>query len=194
MANSPLRGLALQGLQGIAFPAVDPWSFRRHVPPSKGEVLAKRMAFELVRHVDAAQAGMALETDTEHVEGFALGPISGAVDGNGRIKSLGFANVNGQPEPEEVGESAKLVEDGEALSPLAGGADVVEDDDVVEGVEALLVLEKSKDGRESVLPDADGKFPFLDAARKDAIGKAAGQGVEGLPELGAVSGGFGHRG
>src|SRR4030042_2382112 len=70
-------------------------SLNATVPPSKGEVLAKRMTFELVRHVDAAQAGVAFETDTEHVESFALGPIDGAVDGDGRIQSLVFTDANG---------------------------------------------------------------------------------------------------
>src|SRR5437870_3705788 len=39
------------------------------------EVLAQRVARPVLRHEDAAQVGMALEDDTEEVEGLALLPV-----------------------------------------------------------------------------------------------------------------------
>src|SRR4030067_656459 len=74
-------------------------SLNATVPPLEREVLAQGMALEVVRHVDAAQAGMPLEPDAEHIERLALGPVGGEIDGDGRIQAPVLADVPGQPGP-----------------------------------------------------------------------------------------------
>src|SRR4030065_1653801 len=91
-------------------------SLNATVPPLEREVLAQGMALEVVRHVDAAQAGMPLEPDAEHIERLALGPVGGTIDGNGRIQALVLAAVHGQPNPVRAREPAELVEDGGTVS------------------------------------------------------------------------------
>src|SRR4030066_409376 len=83
---------------GCCGPMLRSISLNATVPPLEREVLAQGMALEVVRHVDPAQSGVPLEPDAEHVERLALGPVGGAVNGNGRIQSFVLADVPGQPD------------------------------------------------------------------------------------------------
>src|SRR5512147_3127535 len=111
-------------------PMLRPISLNATVPPPEREVFAQRMALELVRHVDAAQAGMAYEADAEHVKGLPLGPIGGAVDLDDRVEALVLPDLNGQPEPVRGREPEELVKDGEPPPAGGRGQEVVEDDKV----------------------------------------------------------------
>src|SRR5687768_14883620 len=47
---------------------------------SEREVFAQRVSFPVVGHQDAAQVGVAVEADAEHVVDLALGPVRGGPD------------------------------------------------------------------------------------------------------------------
>src|SRR5580700_8455845 len=58
-------------------------------------VLAQRMSLERIVHQDAAQVGMSLEDDAEHVEAFALEPVRRAPNSNHAVDPrIGAVDAN----------------------------------------------------------------------------------------------------
>ena len=67
---------------------------------SNGKSLRKRMAFELGREVQVAEAGMAVEDDAEHLPCLALVPVCAGVDGHPRLRvRVRFVDVDLQRDP-----------------------------------------------------------------------------------------------
>src|SRR5229473_8008610 len=88
-------------------------------------VLTQRMALERIVHQDAAQIGMALEYDSEHVEAFALEPVSRApVPDHATHPRVGGVHANFDPEAMAEGERIQMIDDlkpGLAIEPINRG-------------------------------------------------------------------------
>ncbi len=65
-------------------------------------VLAKRVGCKLHRHENAPQVGMAVESDAEHVENFALHPIRAGPQRHGR-RQRGVGIVDSDLDDDQLG-------------------------------------------------------------------------------------------
>src|SRR5512141_434616 len=177
---------------GCCGPMLRPISLTITGPPGEREVLAQRVALELVGQIDPAEVRVAFEADAEHVERLPLSPVRGGIDRDGRGQALPLPDVDGETRPGRAREPVEPVDDGEARASPVRTVEVVEDDEILEGVEPLLVLEKAEDRSDDGLRQADRELARLDLAGKDGAGEVAGQGLERLPEPGDVSFFCGH--
>src|SRR6202142_1627078 len=107
-------------------------------------VLAEREALPVFGKQDALHVRMAVELDAEHVVDFALQPVRGRPDGNGRRQGSAVGDLRFYADALVALERIKNPDDFELLFSCG----IVRRGDVEAIVELLFVAEKAQEGRD----------------------------------------------